>query len=72
MNLRQQKIFKLIRFHVLPPCNQVTFNCKGRFRNLIKNSAAKAAALFDPVVNYFLQKKDPYTISDIEILLLLS
>ena len=48
------------------PRNQVLLNYKDRIRYLYKTSVAKAAAFLYVFVNCFLQKKDLYTISDIE------
>ena len=57
-------------FHICPPCNQDFLNYKGSSRYFINYSVARAAAYFQPYVNTFfkIRKKDPYTISDIEIL----
>jgi len=52
---------------------QLTFaNYKGRFRYLFIQSVAKAAAHFAVRVKCFFIKKDPYTISGIEIFVLSS
>ncbi len=54
-------------FHIITSLQLTLANYKGRFRYLSIRSVAKAAAHLAARVKCFYIKKDPYTISDIEI-----